>query len=426
MISIENLCGKDFESSNLLDKILNRAKIFEEIYLEQVKEIIQNVIKYKDEALCRYALEFDKVDLKKEGIEVSKSKLKEAYESLDEDIKRAIDFAYQRVYRFHEYQKEKSFIMEEEGILLGQRVTPIDSAGIYVPGGKASYPSSVIMNTVPAKVAGVKNIYMVCPNPTKEVLATAHVCGVDRVFRVGGAQSIAALAYGTETIPSVNKIVGPGNIYVATAKRLVYGIVGIDMIAGPSEVLIIADAKADPSFIAMDMLSQSEHDELASAILITNSDKLAKTVADEIEKFLQHIERREIARKSIENYSAIFIVEDLIRACKLSNAIAPEHLEINTQNPFELLSFIQNAGAIFLGEYTVEALGDYCLGPNHTLPTGRSAMFSSALGVYDFVKRSSILYVSKAGFDKVRNHAYNLAKVEGLHAHASSIELRGL
>ncbi len=426
MIAIEDFTNKDFKSSKTLEKILNRAKVFEQDYLNKVRDIIDNVIKHKDEALYRYALEFDNVDLRKEGLEIPKKALKEAYDTIDNKTREAIEVAYERVYKFHENQKEKSFIVEEEGIILGQRVLPVESAGLYVPGGKAAYPSSVIMNAVPAKVAGVPNIYMVCPKPTKEVLAAAYVCGVDRVFRIGGAQSIAALAYGTETVPPVEKIVGPGNIYVATAKRLVYGIVGIDMIAGPSEVLIIADASADPAFVAMDMLSQAEHDELASAILVTNCEDLAYSVAKEIDNFLTHLERKDIASKSIENYGAIFIVKNLEKACELSNVIAPEHLEINTENPFELLGFIKNAGAIFLGEYTVEALGDYCLGPNHTLPTGRSARFSSALGVYDFVKRSSILFVSKRGFDKVKHHAYNLAKSEGLHAHASSIELRGL
>jgi len=426
MIAIEDLTLKDFKSSKTLEKILNRTKIFEQDYLDKVREIIDNVIKFKDEALYRYALEFDNIDLKKDGIEIPREVLKEAYDTIDEKTKKALEVAYERVYRFHENQKEKSFIVEEEGMILGQKVLPVDSAGLYVPGGKASYPSSVIMNAVPAKVAGVPKIYMVCPKPTKEVLAASYICGIDRVFRVGGAQSIAALAYGTETIPPVEKIVGPGNIYVATAKRLVYGVVGIDMIAGPSEVLIIADANADPSFVAMDMLSQAEHDELASAILVTNCEHLAYSVAKEIDNFLSRLERKDIASKSVENYGAIFIVKDLEKACELSNLIAPEHLEINTENPFELLGFIKNAGAIFLGEYTVEALGDYCLGPNHTLPTGRSARFSSALGVYDFIKRSSILFVSKKGFDKVKHHAYNLAKSEGLHAHASSIELRGL
>ncbi len=426
MVNIEDLCFKDLKSSKLLEKILNRSQTFDQTYLGKVREIIQNVIAYKDEALYKYALEFDNVDLKKEGIEISRKELKRAYDGLDESVKKAINTAYERVYKFHEYQKEKSFIVEEEGMILGQRVLPVESAGLYVPGGKAAYPSSVIMNAVPAKVAGVPNIYMVCPRPTKEVLASAYVCGIDKVFRVGGAQSIAALAYGTETIPSVKKIVGPGNIYVATAKRLVYGIVGIDMIAGPSEVLIIADKSADPSFIAMDMLAQAEHDELASAILITNSEDLAHKVSKELERFLNELERKDIASLSISNYGAIFVVKDLEKACELSNIIAPEHLEINTENPFELLGFIKNAGAIFLGEYTVEALGDYCLGPNHTLPTGRSAMFSSALGVYDFVKRSSILYVSKKGFDKIKHHAYSLAKTEGLHAHANSIQIRGL
>ncbi|GAB6077976.1 histidinol dehydrogenase [Hydrogenobaculum acidophilum] len=426
MIAIEDFTNKDFKSSKTLENILNRAKVFEQNYLDKVRDIIDNVIKYKDEALYRYALEFDNIDLRQDGIEIPKAALKEAYDTIDDKTREAIEIAYERVYKFHENQKEKSFIVEEEGIILGQRVLPVESAGLYVPGGKAAYPSSVIMNAVPAKVAGVPHIYMVCPKPTKEVLAAAYICGIDRVFRIGGAQSIAALAYGTETVPPVEKIVGPGNIYVATAKRLVYGIVGIDMIAGPSEVLIIADASADPTFVAMDMLSQAEHDELASAVLVTNCEDLAYSVAKEIENFLTHLERKDIASKSIENYGAIFIVKNLEKACELANVIAPEHLEINTENPFELLGFIKNAGAIFLGEYTVEALGDYCLGPNHTLPTGRSARFSSALGVYDFVKRSSILFVSKKGFDKVKHHAYNLAKSEGLHAHASSIELRGL
>ena len=329
------------------------------------------------------------------------------------------------VKKFHEKQLEESFITEEpEGIILGQKVLPLERVGVYVPGGKAQYPSTVLMNVIPAKVAGVGEIVMVSPNPSAVTLAAAYIAGVDRVFKIGGAQAVAALAYGTQTVPKVDKIVGPGNIYVALAKKLLYGVVDIDMVAGPSEILVIADRSANPSWVAADLLSQAEHDELAGPFCVTDSLDLALKVRDEVERQLSELDRREIAQKSVENWGTIFVVEDMDRACELANLIAPEHLEVFTQNPWELLPKIKNAGAIFLGEYTTEPLGDYVLGPNHTLPTGGTARFYSPLGVYDFVKRSSILYVSKGGFDKVKDAAKILATREGLTAPRKAIEIR--
>jgi len=296
--------------------------------------------------------------------------------------------------------------------------------GVYVPGGKAQYPSSVLMNVIPAKVAGVDEIVMVSPNPNPATLAAAFVAGVNRVFRIGGAQAVAALAYGTELVPKVDKIVGPGNIYVALAKKLLYGVVDIDMVAGPSEILVIADESANPAWVAADLLSQAEHDELAGPFCITPSFEMALKIKEEVEKQLQTLERNEIARKSVEKWGTIFVVEDLEEACRLANLIAPEHLEVATRDPWRLLPKIKHAGAIFLGHYTTEPLGDYVLGPNHTLPTGGTARFYSPLGVYDFLKRSSVIYVSKEGFEKVKDPAKVLAQYEGLTAHRRSIEIR--
>jgi histidinol dehydrogenase len=398
----------------------------EEEYEGVVKEIINNVKTRGDEALVEYTNRFDKVGVTSAGeLEIPYEQLEEAYKTLPSDVREALEFAAERIKKFHEKQLEESFIAEEpEGIILGQKVLPLERVGVYVPGGKAQYPSTVLMNVIPAKVAGVGEIVMVSPNPSAVTLAAAYIAGVDRVFKIGGAQAVAALAYGTQTVPKVDKIVGPGNIYVALAKKLLYGVVDIDMVAGPSEILVIADRSANPSWVAADLLSQAEHDELAGPFCVTDSLDLALKVRDEVERQLSELDRREIAQKSVENWGTIFVVEDMDRACELANLIAPEHLEVFTRNPWELLPKIRNAGAIFLGEYTTEPLGDYVLGPNHTLPTGGTARFYSPLGVYDFVKRSSILYVSKGGFDKVKDAAKILATREGLTAHRRAIEIR--
>jgi histidinol dehydrogenase len=320
---------------------------------------------------------------------------------------------------------ENSFTTyEEEGIILGQKVEPLERVGVYVPGGKAQYPSTVLMNTIPAKVAGVGEIVMVSPNPNPPTLAAAFIAGVDRVFRIGGAQAVAALAYGTEIVPKVDKVVGPGNIFVALAKKILYGVVDIDMVAGPSEILVIADEGANPDWVAADLLSQAEHDELAGAFCITDSFDFALKVKEWVERLLKESERKEIAEKALQNWGTIFVVENLEEACRLSNLIAPEHLEVATRNPWDLLPKLKHAGAIFLGDYASEPLGDYVLGPNHTLPTGGTARFYSPLGVYDFVKRSSVIYVSKEGFKKVSRSARIIARYEGLTAHERAVRIR--
>jgi len=426
MMKVVDLRGIPWENNPRLEKITRRGELLEEEYEGVVKEIINNVKTRGDEALVEYTNRFDKVGVTSAGeLEIPYEQLEEAYKTLPSDVREALEFAAERIKKFHEKQLEESFITEEpEGIILGQKVLPLERVGVYVPGGKAQYPSTVLMNVIPAKVAGVGEIVMVSPNPSAVTLAAAYIAGVDRVFKIGGAQAVAALAYGTQTVPKVDKIVGPGNIYVALAKKLLYGVVDIDMVAGPSEILVIADRSANPSWVAADLLSQAEHDELAGPFCVTDSLDLALKVRDEVERQLSELNRREIAQKSVENWGTIFVVEDMDRACELANLIAPEHLEVFTRNPWELLPKIKNAGAIFLGEYTTEPLGDYVLGPNHTLPTGGTARFYSPLGVYDFVKRSSILYVSKGGFDKVKDAAKILATREGLTAHRRAIEIR--
>ena len=424
-MKIVDLRGLIWESNEHLLRIKNRGELLQEEYEKVVKEIIANVKTRGDEALIEYTNRFDRANIENpQQLEIPYSELKKAYESGDGKLIEALEFAAARIKKFHERQLENSFFTEEEGIILGQKVTPLGRVGVYVPGGKAQYPSSVLMNVIPAKVAGVGEIVMVSPNPNEATLAAAFVAGVDRVFRLGGAQAVAALAYGTETVPKVDKIVGPGNIYVALAKKLLYGVVDIDMVAGPSEILVIADQSANPAWVAADLLSQAEHDELAGPFCITDSLSLALKIKEEVQKQLQTLERRQIAQKAVENWGTIFVVEDMLQACRLANEIAPEHLEVATQNPFDLLPLIKNAGAIFLGSYATEPLGDYVLGPNHTLPTGGTARFYSPLGVYDFVKRSSVIYVAKEGFEKVKEPAKILAQYEGLTAHKRAIEIR--
>jgi histidinol dehydrogenase len=404
--------------------LARRGEELSEEYEERVREIIKEVRERGDKALIELTLKFDGIELTPETLEVPFEELESAYEELEEDVKEALEIAEERIRVFHEKQLERSFIAEEEGSLLGQRVIPLERVGIYVPGGTASYPSTVLMNAVPASVAGVEEIIMVTPKPTKYTLGAAYIAGVSRVFQIGGAQAVSALAFGTETVPRVDKIVGPGNIYVALAKKLLYGTVDIDMVAGPSEILVIADSTADTTWVAADLLSQAEHDELAGAVLVTDSDRVAKEVVSRVYDLLENLQRKDIASRSLERFGTVFLVRDLIHACEVANLIAPEHLEIITEDPFSLLPYIKNAGAVFLGRYTTEPLGDYILGPNHTLPTGGTARFFSPLGVYDFVKKSSILYVSKEGFERLSDLAMALARAEGLPAHELALRVR--
>ncbi len=424
-----DLRKENWKEDTELSRIRNRGQGLESKYAPAVLEIIENVRNFRDRAVFGYAKKFDRVELTPENVRVSDEEIEEAFRKVPEEVIKAIEFAVERVKKFHEHQKENSYFVTEPGIVLGQKVTPLESAGIYVPGGKASYPSSVIMNAVPAKVAGVEKVVMITPaigsleaNPYS--LVAAKLSGVDEIYRVGGAHGIAAIAFGTESIPKVDKIVGPGNIYVALAKKFLFGTVDIDMVAGPSEILVIADETANPDWVATDLLSQAEHDELAGAFLVTHSEKLADEVIKAVEEKLQKLKRKEIAEKSIENFGTVFITRDVYHSCEVANEVAPEHLEVATSEPFALLDHIKHAGAIFLGHYTCESLGDYVLGPNHVLPTGGSARFFSPLGVYDFVKRSSVLYVSPEGFKRVSEAARKLAECEGLEAHRLAVEVR--
>jgi histidinol dehydrogenase len=393
-----------------------------------VSEIIRTVRKDGDEALFRYTKKFDGVEL--EELRVPIWRIKKAVNALKPEILDVIKAAAKNIIAFHKKQLNRGFEMSpEDGITLGQRVLPLDSAGIYVPGGTASYPSSVLMNAIPAKLAGVKKIVMVTPPGEGErfdtVLATAYIAGVDEVYTVGGAQAIAALAYGTESIPRVDKITGPGNIFVATAKKQISGTVAIDMIAGPSEICVVADESAKPAFIAADMLSQAEHDENASAILVTTSEKIANEVNTELSLQLEVLPRKDIARVSLENNGIIVLAGSIEEACEVSNEIAPEHLELAVDEPFDILPLIRHAGSVFLGHFTCEALGDYFGGPNHVLPTSGTARFSSPLGVEDFVKRSQYIYYDKAAMKKAADKVADFAYSEDLTAHARSAEMRG-
>jgi histidinol dehydrogenase len=395
-----------------------------------VDDVIGQVRSSGDAAVVDFTNRFDRRQVKAMAeLELSKARLQQAYEGLPKDQQQALAQAAERVSRYHQHQLQSSWsYREEDGTLLGQQVTPLDRVGIYVPGGKASYPSSVLMNALPAKVAGVGEIIMVVPSPEGElnelVLAAAFLVGVDRVFTIGGAQAVAALAYGTETVPRVDKIVGPGNIYVATAKRQVFGQVGIDMIAGPSEILVYCDGQTDPDWIAMDLLSQAEHDELAQSILIAQDQGFLDAVRESLTKLLPSLERETIARTSLVDRGAFIKVDSEAQAIELINRIAPEHLELSVADPEALLPQIRHAGAIFMGRHTPEALGDYCAGPNHVLPTSGTARFSSPLGVYDFQKRSSLIGCSPQGASELAKVASVLARGEGLTAHARSAEYR--
>jgi len=409
------------------EEILNRGKMDIENVEGIVKEIINEVKKEKNKALFRHIAKFDKWEPKEDSdLEIKPDEMKEAYENLDDELKKALHLAYERIKSYHEKQLPKSWLdFEKNGTILGQKVTPVDKAGVYVPGGKAFYPSSLLMNVIPAIVAGVEEIVVTTPvienKPNKLLLAALYICGMPKTFKVGGASAIAAMAYGTESIPKVDVITGPGNIFVATAKKLVYGDVNIDMIAGPSEIGIIADDSAKPKYLAIDLLSQAEHDEMASSILITDSKEIADITAIEIERFLKTLDREDIARKSIESRGAIIVTNDIDEAIELMNEIAPEHLEIMTANPFELLPKIKHAGAIFLGENTPEPIGDYIAGPNHTLPTGGTAKFYSPLNVEVFMKKSSIISFSKQAIEEMGRECALLANTEGLTAHEKSV-----
>lgn len=415
---------------NLLDDLLKRSPNNYTEYADTVQEIVDNVKENGNKAIFEYTKKFDKADITEENIKVTKEEIEEAYKQVDEDLLEVIRKALVNIRTYHEKQKQYSwFDTTEDGTMLGQKVTAMNSVGVYVPGGKAVYPSSVLMNIVPAKVAGVKNIIMTTPcNAEGKVypttLVAANEAGVDAIYKAGGAQAIAALAYGTESIPKVDKIVGPGNIFVALAKRAVYGYVSIDSIAGPSEILVLADETANPRFVAADLLSQAEHDELASAILVTTSEELAQKVSVEVDKFIAELSRSEIMQKSIDNYGYILVAENMEDAISAANDIASEHLEIVTKNPFEVMMRIQNAGAIFIGEYSSEPLGDYFAGPNHVLPTNGTAKFFSPLSVDDFVKKSSIIYYSKEALEPVHKDIIDFATSEQLTAHANSIKVR--
>lgn len=414
----------------LLDNLLKRSPNNYGQYTETVNEIVENVKSGGDKALFAYTKQFDGADITKDNFIVSKEEIEEAYAAVSPEILEVIRKAIVNIRTYHEKQRQYSwFDSQPNGTILGQKVTPLSRVGVYVPGGKAAYPSSVLMNILPARVAGVEQIVMVTP-PGKDgkvnpgTLVAANEAGADVVYKVGGAQAIAGLAFGTESLPKVDKIVGPGNIFVALAKKAVYGYVSIDSIAGPSEILVIADETANPRYVAADLLSQAEHDELASAILVTTSETLADKVSEEVDAFVQQLSRKAILEKSLDNYGYILIAEDLNGAVDIANAIASEHLEIVTKNPFEVMTQIKNAGAIFLGEYSSEPLGDYFAGPNHVLPTNGTAKFFSPLSVDDFIKKSSIIYYSRQALEPVKDDIIKFAESESLTAHANSIRVR--
>lgn len=414
----------------LLENLLKRSPNNYGQYTDTVNAIIENVRANKDEALFGYTKQFDGCELTADTIEVTEAEIEEAYTLVDPEVLEVIRRAIVNIRVYHEKQKRNSwFDAQPDGTILGQKITALNRVGVYVPGGKAAYPSSVLMNIIPAKVAGVSQIVMVTP-PGKDgkvnpgTLVAAHEAGADVVYKVGGAQAIAALAFGTESVPKVDKIVGPGNIFVALAKKAVYGYVSIDSIAGPSEIMVIADETANPKYVAADLLSQAEHDELASSILVTTSEALADQVAKEIDEFLKVLSRSEIIKKSLDKFGYMLIAEDLNAACDIANAIASEHLEIVTANPFEVMTKIKNAGAIFLGEYSSEPLGDYFAGPNHVLPTNGTAKFFSPLNVDDFIKKSSIIYYSREALEAASDDIIRFAESEYLTAHANSIKVR--
>ncbi len=416
--------NSDFQK--FLDALQVRGAAADSAVERDVRGILQDVKENGDKAVLKYTRKFD--DKKAEELTVTAAEIKRIAAKAKPGIVKALESTARRIRKFHEMQADSSWSFAEGDTLLGQIIRPLKRVGVYVPGGKAAYPSTVLMNVIPAQVAGVKDIVVCVPAPEGQlnphVMAALRMLGIKEVYKIGGAQAVGAMAFGTKNINKVDKIVGPGNIYVATAKKLVFGIVDIDMIAGPSEILIIADKSADAAFIAADLLGQAEHDELASSVLITDSSELAERVSKEINSQLAGLKRRKIAKASLDNYGAIVIAGNIKEAVKLSNRIAPEHLEVMTEKPMDILPMIENAGAIFLGPWTPEALGDYAAGPNHTLPTGGTARFFSPLGVYDFYKRSSLLSFSKKGFLRLSKLVETIAEAEGLEAHGNTIRVR--
>ena len=417
-------------TKDILENLLKRSPNNYGKFEAAVDDILKKVRAEGDSAVFAYTKEFDKVEIAADTVRVTEEEIREAYDAVDPSLVEVIRKALVNIRSYHEKQKQNSwFSSTEDGTMLGQKVTPLKRVGVYVPGGKAVYPSSVLMNIVPAKVAGVDQIIMTTP-PGKDgkvcptTLVAAKEAGADEVYKVGGAQAVGALAYGTESIPKVDKIVGPGNIFVALAKKAVYGYVSIDSIAGPSEILVLADETANPRYVAADLLSQAEHDELASAILITTSRELAEKVSSEVEEFVKILSRKEIIQKSLDNFGYILIAEDMDEAVEAANEIASEHMEIVTRNPFEIMMKVRNAGAIFIGEYSSEPLGDYFAGPNHVLPTNGTAKFFSPLSVDDFIKKSSIVYYSREALGKIHKDIEQFAKAEQLTAHANSVAVR--
>ena len=415
---------------NLLEDLLKRSPNQYGQYEKGVAKILSRIKEEGDNALFAYTEEFDHAKIDKNNIRVTEEEIREAYEQIDSGLVDIIREAMENIRVYHEKQKQYSwFDSKSDGTILGQKVTPLQRVGVYVPGGKAAYPSSVLMNVIPAKVAGVDEIVMTTPpgrdgKVTPTTLVAAHEAGVDVIYKAGGAQAIGALAYGTESIKRVDKIVGPGNIYVALAKKAVYGHVSIDAVAGPSEILVIADETANPRYVAADLLSQAEHDELASAILVTTSETLAEKVSEEVDRFLETLSRSEIIRKSLDNYGYILVAETMEDAIDIANEIASEHLEIQTKDPYNVMTKIRNAGAIFIGEYASEPLGDYFAGPNHVLPTNGTARFFSPLSVDDFIKKSSIIGYSREALEKIHTKIEAFAEAEHLTAHANSIKVR--
>ena len=415
---------------NILSGLLKRNPSQYSEYEGTVREILDKVRTEGDKAVFEYTLKFDKCELTPENVRVTQAEIDEAFNSFDKDLIGVMERAAENIRRYHEKQKQNSWIdTKEDGIILGQKITPIGTVGVYVPGGKAAYPSSTLMNIIPASVAGVNRIVMTTPAGADGrvypgTLVAAKIAGVHEIYKIGGAQAIAAMAYGTGSIPKVDKIVGPGNIFVTLAKKAVFGNVSIDSVAGPSEILVIADETADPRYVAADLLSQAEHDELASAILITTSEELAKKVDIEVERFTKTLERRDIILKSLDNYGYILIADNIDDACDTANEIASEHLELMTRDAFNVMTRIKNAGAIFIGEHSMEPLGDYFAGPNHVLPTNGTAKFFSPLGVDAFIKRSSIISYSRDALEPVADDIIAFANAEGLTAHANSIKVR--
>ena len=413
----------------LLKKLDERSNTDNSKVLAVVKEIIANIKDKGDDALIEYTNKFDSPLINIDNIKVTEQEIEAGYNDISDELKETFKIAKERIYAFHLHQKEDGWTYENDGEVLGQKITPLENVGVYVPGGKAAYPSTVFMDVIPAQVAGVKNIIMTTPCDKSgkikdEVLAAAYILGIKDIYKCGGAQAVAALAIGTKSIKKVDKIVGPGNIFVALAKKELFGTVSIDSVAGPSEILVIADENANEKYVAADLLSQAEHDELASSILLTNSKELAAKVIEQIKIFIEKLERKDIINKSLENYGGIIVTNDIDEAIEISNIIAPEHLELAVANPFDYVDKVVNAGAMFLGNYSAESLGDYMAGPNHVLPTIHAARFFSPLSVYDFIKRTSIIYFDKKAFDKIGKNVSSFARSEGLTAHALAAEVR--